>query len=206
MRFCIALIWKSTSRILKMLDLDFYQKYDTLTLAQKLLGCTLVHRTKDGLTAGKIVETEAYLYNDPACHAFKGKTPRTAPMFEAAGIAYVYLIYGMYECFNIVSGEKNRGEAVLIRALEPREGIDLMMERRKTNQLRNLCSGPAKLVLAMGMNRSNNFQPMVSETLYCEEGELNKSEIIQTTRIGITQAANLPYRFYLKDNRFVSRV
>lgn len=205
MRFCIALIWKSTSRIWKMLDLDFYQKYDTLTLAQKLLGCTLIHRTEDGLTAGKIVETEAYLYNDPACHAFKGKTPRTTPMFEAAGIAYVYLIYGMYECFNIVSGEKDRGEAVLIRALEPTEGIELMMERRKMNQLKNLCSGPAKLVLAMGMNRSNNFQSMVSETLYCEKSELKKSEIIQTTRIGITQAADLPYRFYLKDNRFVSK-
>lgn len=189
-----------------MLDLDFYQKYDTLTLAQKLLGCTLVHKTKDGTTAGKIVETEAYLYDDPACHAFKGKTPRTAPMFEAAGIAYVYLIYGVYECFNIVSGEKGRGEAVLIRALEPIEGIDLMMERRQTNQTQNLCSGPGKLVLAMGINRSNNFQSMISDTLYCEKRELNNTDIIQTTRIGITQAADLPHRFYLKNNRFVSKL
>lgn len=188
-----------------MLDLDFYQKFDTLTLAQKLLGCTLIHRTEDGLTAGRIVETEAYLHNDPACHAFKGKTPRTAPMFEAAGIAYVYLIYGMYDCFNIVSGEEGRGEAVLIRALEPIEGIDLMMERRKTTQMKNLCSGPGKLVLAMGLSRENNCQLMISETLFCEKSQVKQSEIIQTTRIGITKAVDLPYRFFLKDNAFVSR-
>jgi DNA-3-methyladenine glycosylase len=188
-----------------MLDLSFYQQHSTLSLAQKLLGCTLVHQTEAGTTVGKIVETEAYLYDDAACHAFKGKTQRTLPMFEAAGIAYVYLIYGMYDCFNIVGGKEGQGEAVLIRALEPLEGLDLMKERRKTENHKNLCNGPGKLALAMGISRQNNFQSMVSETLFCKKNKLKKQEIIQTTRIGISQATDFLYRFYLKDNAFISK-
>ncbi len=188
-----------------ILPKEFYEKHDTLTLAKALLGCTLVHESPEGRTSGIIVETEAYLQNDPACHAFHKKTNRNAPMFEAAGISYVYFIYGMYHCFNIVSGKKGIGEAILIRALQPIEGIELMQKRRKTDKLRSLCSGPAKLVQAMGITPEFNFLSLNSEKLYCISQQNTDYQIVTTTRIGITQGANLPYRFYIEGNVFVSQ-
>jgi DNA-3-methyladenine glycosylase len=188
-----------------VLPKEFYEKHDTLTLAKQLLGCTLVHEGIEGQTAGIIVETEAYLKNDPACHAYRKKSARNAPMFEGAGVSYVYLIYGLHHCFNIVSGVAGIGEAVLIRALEPTEGIELMQERRKTKDLRNLCSGPAKLVQAMGITPNFNFLSLSSEKLYCTISQSTDYQIITTTRIGITQGADLPYRFYIEGNPFVSR-
>jgi DNA-3-methyladenine glycosylase len=188
-----------------ILPKEFYEKHDTLTLAKQLLGCKLVHESAEGRTAGIIVETEAYLQNDPACHAYRKKSARNAPMFEGAGVSYVYLIYGLHHCFNIVSGAAGIGEAVLIRALEPTEGIELMQERRKTKDLRNLCSGPAKLVQAMGITMDFNFLSMDSENFYCLESQNTDYQIITTTRIGITQGADLPYRFYIEENGFVSR-
>lgn len=183
----------------------FYEKHDTLTLARLLLGCTLVHQNSEGRTAGVIVETEAYLQNDPACHAYRKKSVRNAPMFEGAGVTYVYLIYGLHHCINIVSGTAGIGEAVLIRALEPTAGIELMQERRQTTDLRNLCSGPAKLVQAMGITMDFNFLPMDSENFHCLESQSIDYQLVTTTRIGITQGAELPYRFYIGGNRFVSR-
>ncbi len=191
-------------RSFSMLSQNFYQSYDTITLAQKLLGCTLVHESEEGITAGIIVETEAYLENDPASHSFKGKTNRNEPMFGEAGSIYVYLIYGIYECFNIVSHEKGRGEAVLIRALQPIEGIELMQKKRKTNLLKNLCSGPGKLVQAMGISRIHNGL-LLNDKIQCFAPQTADFEVISTTRIGITQAADLPYRFYIKGNDFISR-
>ena len=188
-----------------VLPKEFYEKHDTLTLAKQLLGCTLVHESIEGRTSGIIVETEAYLQNDPACHAYRKKSVRNAPMFEGAGVSYVYLIYGLHHCFNIVSGAAGIGEAVLIRALEPSDGIELMQERRKTKDLRNLCSGPAKLAQAMGITRNFNFLSMVSDNFYCLESQNADYQIITTTRIGITQGADLPYRFYIAGNAFVSR-
>ena len=188
-----------------VLPKEFYEKHDTLTLAKQLLGCTLVHESIEGRTSGIIVETEAYLQNDPACHAYSKKSVRNAPMFEGAGVSYVYLIYGLHHCFNIVSGAAGIGEAVLIRALEPSDGIELMQERRKTKDLRNLCSGPAKLAQAMGITRNFNFLSMVSDNFYCLESQNADYQIITTTRIGITQGADLPYRFYIAGNAFVSR-
>ena len=188
-----------------VLPKEFYEKHDTLTLAKHLLGCTLVHESIDGRTSGIIVETEAYLRNDPACHAYRKKSTRNAPMFEGAGLSYVYLIYGLHHCFNIVSGAAGIGEAVLIRALEPTDGIELMQERRKTKDLRNLCSGPAKLVKAMGITPNFNFLSMDSDNFYCFDSQLTDYQVITTTRIGITQGADLPYRFYIEGNRFVSR-
>ena len=185
---------------------EFYEKYDTVTLSKKLLGCTMVHDSPEGRTSGIIVETEAYLSNDPACHAYKRKNARNAAMFEGAGISYVYLIYGMYHCFNIVSGGKDVGEAVLIRALEPVEGIELMQKRRHTTQLKNLCSGPAKLVKAMGITPEFNFLPIYEHEFYCLPPKTEDFEIVTTTRIGITQGADLLYRFYIKGNRFVSKL
>ncbi|MDZ7936441.1 MAG: DNA-3-methyladenine glycosylase [Emticicia sp.] len=188
-----------------ILPKEFYEKHDTLTLSKLLLGCTLVHESPEGRTAGIIVETEGYLQGDPACHAYRKKSTRNAPMFEAAGTCYVYLIYGMHHCVNISSGAKDIGEAVLIRALEPTEGIDLMQKRRKTNDLKNLCSGPAKLVQAMGITLDFNFLTLDSDEFHCLPSTIDDFSIKTTTRIGITQGADLPYRFYIEGNRFVSR-
>ncbi len=189
-----------------ILPKEFYEKHDTLTLSKLLLGCTLVHDSPEGRTAGIIVETEAYhLQDDPACHAYRKKSVRNAPMFESAGTCYVYLIYGMHYCVNISSGAKDIGEAVLIRALEPTEGIELMQKRRKTSDIKNLCSGPAKLVQAMGITLDFNFLTLDSDEFHCLESTNNDFSIVTTTRIGITQGADLPYRFYVEGNKFVSR-
>lgn len=193
------------------LPLSFYEQHDTLTLARQLLGCELVHENADGRTAGLIVETEAYLWGDPACHAYRKKTPRNAAMFGPPGTLYVYQIYGMYHCVNIVSGPEGIGEAVLIRALQPTEGLDLMGLRRGLDPatpfgLQGLCSGPGKLVIAMGIERSeHNFSSLETGPLFIRPRPLPDFEMVTTTRIGITQGADLPYRFYVKGNRFVSK-
>ncbi|MGV3560443.1 DNA-3-methyladenine glycosylase [Larkinella arboricola] len=196
------------------LPVEFYQEHDTLTLAQRLLGCELVHESPNGVTAGIIVETEAYLTGDPACHAYRRQTVRNAAMFGPAGTLYVYLIYGYYYCLNVVTGPEGVGEAVLIRALEPTEGIDVMAERRNLDPttkagLRGLTSGPGKLVIAMGVSREHNFLSLTGPTtvspVYIRPRILDGFEMVTTTRIGITQGADLPYRFYVKGNRFVSK-
>jgi len=193
------------------LPLAFYEQHDTLTLAQLLLGCELVHESPEGTTAGIIVETEAYLTGDPACHAYRRKTARNAAMFGPAGTLYVYMIYGYYYCINVVSGAEDVGEAVLIRALEPTEGLDLMGLRRNldpaTKQgLRGLCSGPGKLVIAMGITqREHNFSSLTTGPIAIRGPFLHDFEMVTTTRIGITQGADLPYRFYVKGNPFISK-
>jgi DNA-3-methyladenine glycosylase len=180
---------------------------DTLTIAKNLLGYTLIHESEEGITAGIIVETEAYLQDDPACHAYRRKSVRNAPMFGEAGTIYVYQIYGMHFCVNISTNQKDIGEAVLIRALEPTVGIELMQERRKTEVLKNLCSGPGKLVQALGIHKLMNDWHIFDSNLKITSPKIQVSdnEIITTTRIGITQGADLPYRFYLRDNKFVSK-
>jgi DNA-3-methyladenine glycosylase len=180
---------------------------DTLTVAKNLVGYTLLHETTEGITAGIIVETEAYLQDDPACHAYRRKSVRNSPMFGEAGTIYVYQIYGMHFCVNISTNKKDIGEAVLIRALEPTIGIELMQERRKTDVLKNLCSGPGKLVQALGIHKHMNDWHILDSDLniIAPKIQIADNEIITTTRIGITQGADLPYRFYLKDNKFVSK-
>lgn len=199
---------------MQRLDLKFYQKYETLSLAKQLLGCELVHESPEGRTAGIIVETEAYLTGDPACHAYRKKTVRNAAMFGPAGSVYVYLIYGMYHCVNIVSAEEGKGEAVLIRALEPTDGVEVMELRRaerkggkpKAYSLRELCNGPAKLVQAMGITlKGHNGSSLLGDDLYIMPPKQTDFEVVTTTRIGITQGADLPYRFYIKGNRCVSK-
>ncbi|MFD1140486.1 DNA-3-methyladenine glycosylase [Larkinella insperata] len=196
------------------LPVEFYQEHDTITLSQRLLGCELVHESPEGTTAGIIVETEAYLTGDPACHAYRRQTVRNAAMFGPAGTLYVYLIYGYYHCINVVAGPEGIGEAVLIRALEPTEGIDLMAERRKLDPttkagLRGLTSGPGKLVIAMGISRAHNTLSLTGPTavspIYIRPRILDGFDMVTTTRIGITQGADLPYRYYVKGNRFVSK-
>jgi DNA-3-methyladenine glycosylase len=194
-----------------LLDESFYNQ-KTITVAKKLLGTYLVHETPHGRAAGRIVETEAYLFrNDPACHAHKGKTQRNAVMFGPPGHAYIYFIYGMYHCFNVVTAREGVGEAVLIRALEPVEGIELMEKRRGTSELRNLCSGPGKLVQALGLTPKLNghclLRPPLSIWSHLSFGGKlpGGSEIVSTPRIGINLGMELPLRFYLKGSLFASR-
>ena len=186
----------------------------TEAIAKKLLGCVLAHKTSKGLLAGKIVETEAYLAkDDPASHAFNGPTIRNQAMFGPPGFSYVYYIYGMYHCFNVVTGPKGSGSAVLIRALEPLEGIDLMQKNRKTKSIKNLCSGPGKLCMAMGINRNHNNLNLRKKPLYllspdCEnvpERTRNKIKIIQSKRVGISKGEDLLLRFYIDQNPFISK-
>lgn len=187
-------------------------------LAPNLLGWQLIHESPDGTTAGTIVETEAYLgAGDPACHASRGQTARNQVMFGDGGRAYVYFTYGMHYCFNVVSGPEGRGEAVLIRALEPTEGKDLMARRRSAkvgNGLPNtehhipdtkLCSGPAKLVQAMGINMTLNGHYLTRKPLYLVPPSQPVTQSVTTTRIGISRAGGLPLRWYIKGNRFISK-
>jgi DNA-3-methyladenine glycosylase len=196
---------------------SFYESYDTLSLAEELLGCELVHDSPDGITSGTIVETEAYLFNDPACHAFNRRTARTEPMYGKPGNIYVYLIYGMYQCINVVSNDEGIGEAVLIRALQPQEGIELMQLRRQLSRkaqavnrrsisTKDLCRGPGKLVQAMGIDRSiHNNQSFTEGSLYIRKRSAGNIGIAVSRRIGINLGAELPYRFSIMENPYVSR-
>jgi DNA-3-methyladenine glycosylase len=195
-----------------ILSSSFYKR-DTVTVAKELLGCLLVHLEGVGMTMGRIVEDEAYIREDPAAHSFRGKTERNRVMFGPAGHAYIYRIYGLHTCVNVVTGSEGAGEAVLIRALEPVFGIDLMQERRGATDLSALCSGPGKLTSALGITMDLNgtslcdgpLQIWSPDSLPGFQPEGPHGEIVQTTRIGITKAADLSLRFYLKGNRHVSR-
>lgn len=178
---------------------------DTVDVARKLLGNILVHETQDGVTAGKIIETEAYIQGDPACHASRGMTPRNRVMFGAPGHAYVYFIYGLYYCFNAVTAPAGIGEAVLIRALEPLQGIELMQARRKRERVRDLCSGPARLVQAMGITREHNGADLTCGHLYVCAAAAAPGKFVTTTRIGIKEGAEIPLRFYIEGSPFISR-
>jgi DNA-3-methyladenine glycosylase len=184
---------------------------DTPFAARALLGAVLEHRAPEGLTAGRIVETEAYLHDDPACHAHRGETPRTRPMFGPPGRAYIYLIYGMHRCFNVVTGPPGTGEAVLIRALEPLAGLDLMRRRRGTEDVRNLCNGPGKLVQALGLGPAHNAMPLgrgAFRLLTADSypgGPPAGAPIHVGPRVGISVAADSPLRFHYAGNPWVSK-
>ena len=187
---------------------QFYNQ-PTIDLARALLGKYLVY----GDLRGTIVETEAYLfYNDPGCHASRGMTPRNAPMFGPAGNTYVYLIYGMYHCLNIVSGKTGEGEAVLIRAIEPVSGIEAMRKRRSTtrrwrstDRLENLCNGPGKLCQAFGITKKHNNLSLLTGDLRIHTSR-EKPEIASSTRIGLSAGQELELRFFIKDSKFVSKL
>lgn len=182
-------------------------------VARKLLGHYLVRRTEDGWSGGVIVETEAYLANDPACHGFKGKTARNAAMFGPAGRAYVYFIYGNHWCFNAVCHREGMAEAVLIRAIEPVFGVDQMQAVRPVGKLRELTNGPAKLCAALGIDRrmdgadlsSANSPAFVARNPRRAREVSARGPIVETTRVGLTKAVDLKLRFYLAGNEFVSR-
>ena len=178
---------------------------DALTAAPQLLGWKLISRTSEGMTSGYIVEVEAYHMDDPASHSYRGLTPRTAPMFAAAGTIYVYFTYGMHFCLNLVTGPEGQGQAILIRALEPVDGINLMQQRRGTTSIHNLTNGPAKLTQAMGINRDLTGKRLNEASLSLASG-LKQGHITQTTRIGISKAVDQPWRFYLTANPYVSKL
>lgn len=189
----------------KPLPQSFYRR-DTRQVAKSLLGKVLVHRTVDGLTRGKIVETEAYYGpGDPASHAYKGKTKRAKIMWGKPGIAYVYFTYGMHYLLNVITEGEAKAGAVLIRALEPQEGIDLMKKRRGLSEVRNLTNGPAKLTRAFGITIRQNGIDLTKGDLIIEEGEDEEFEVISAQRIGIKAGREANLRFYIKGNRFVSR-
>ncbi len=194
-----------------MILAQIFYAQETLLVAKQLLGCFLVHLEGEETTIGRIVETEAYLWDDPASHTFVGKTRRNSVMFGPAGHAYIYFIYGMHHCVNAVTGPEGKGEAVLIRALEPVEGISIMQKRRQTEKISSLCNGPAKLTEALALPLSLNGVPLFEGPLQIWSPNslpvapsIEPSDIAETTRIGIRKAIELPLRFYLKDNRFIS--
>jgi DNA-3-methyladenine glycosylase len=187
----------------RILRRNFYER-PTVEVARDLLGKVLVH----GPVAGKIVEVEAYRgFDDLAAHASHGLTNRTHVIFGPPGHAYVYLIYGMYQCLNLIAEPKHKPGCVLVRALEPLAGIELMRERRpKARSLEELASGPGKLTLAMGIHRSHNGIDVTRGELVVKAfPEQEPFEILTTPRIGIRHCADLPLRFLVAENRFVSR-
>lgn len=187
----------------KVLPRQFYSR-STTDVAKDLLGKVLRH----GETAGTIVETEAYLGGeDLASHSARGITDRTRVIFGSPGYAYVYLIYGMYECLNIVAEPDGVPGCVLIRALEPLDGIDVMRERRPAARTaRDLASGPGKLTLALGITRALNGADVTEGLLTVQEASQSMEFVIETSpRIGITQCADWPLRFTIAGNPYVSR-
>lgn len=209
-------------------------KLPAVEAAPLLLGCILARQTPQGVIKLKIVETEAYHQDDPASHSFRGQTIRTAPMFQAGGHIYVYFTYGMHYCLNIVTGKQGVGEAVLLRAAEPLAGIEIMRRNRHVqgSTLHNLCNGPAKLCQALGIKDTSmsgkilNPAPfpgasairLLTAPALKRRGASNSSiflqppakpleagEIVAAPRIGIREATEMPWRFYIKNNPFVSR-
>ena len=180
----------------------------TAIVARDLLGKILFHDSPAGPAAGIVVETEAYLRDDPASHSFRGPTARNASMFGTPGRAYVYLVYGMHHCFNAVTAPAGIGEAVLLRALEPVEGLDLMRIRRGRDSDRDLCNGPGKLVQALGIGRAHDGVDLTRGAVGFHEPKVSTSlrgRVVRDLRVGITSGAELPLRFYLRGNPFVSR-
>jgi DNA-3-methyladenine glycosylase (3mg) len=194
------------SRVGAPLSVAFYDR-PTELVARDLLGAVLECSTPEGVTRGRIVETEAYLGpDDPACHAAAGLTARTQHLFGPPGRAYVYLIYGMYWCFNAVTRERGHGAAVLVRGVHPIDGAELMRRRRpNVRRERDLTNGPGKLCLAMGIVGAMSGGSLRNGPVVIRAGEqVPDAEVEVTPRIGITQAAAWPLRYLVRDDPFVS--
>ena len=200
---------------MKKLGIQFYKKQDVVSIAKELLGKIIVTKFEGVTTSGRIVETEAYIgLTDKASHSFGGKrTARNEHMYAAAGTAYVYICYGMHHLFNVVTNEKNIPDAVLIRAVEPLQGIDTMLKRTNKKTLDNtLTKGPGNVGKALGISKDHSGLNLSGNKIFiCEDKQSNNfltGELIGSSkRIGVESAgvaALLPYRFYVKGNKFVS--
>jgi DNA-3-methyladenine glycosylase len=200
-----------TGKLIK-LRRSFYLR-PTLTIAKDLIGKLFVRRLNGQLLVGRIVEVEAYLgARDPASHAFKGRTPRNEVMFWRGGHLYVYFTYGMHFCSNIVTEREGIGHAILLRAVEPLQGINLMAQHRErsletTRDIHELCNGPAKLCEAYAITASQNGADLCEGNLWMAKDNYRVSarNILATTRVGITQGADHRWRYCLRDNPCVSR-
>lgn len=200
------------SFIMVKLTEAFYQRADVLTIAKELLGKVLITRLNGILTSGRIVETEAYNgVVDKASHAFNGRrTNRTEVMFGKGGLAYVYLCYGIHHLFNVVTNHVGTPHAVLIRAIEPMEGVEQMLQRMKKLNLDNtIGKGPGNVSKALGIHTKHSGYSLLDDDIFiADDGTaLTESQIIASKRIGVDYAAEdaqLPYRFYVKSNAFVS--
>ena len=184
---------------------EFFQKYTPL-VARGLLGCRLVRVVEDERLSGIIVETEAYRgRRDPASHAFRGKTPRNEVMFGPAACAYVYFTMGMHFCLNVTTEAEGTPGAVLVRAIEPTEGVQMMMENRGTEDLEKVASGPGNLTKALGIDMDLNGEDMVlSPRLFLEQGETIK-EVEVSRRVGVSAGRAFRWRFYTRGSPFVSK-
>jgi DNA-3-methyladenine glycosylase len=196
----------------RKLPREFYARQNVLTVARELLGKLLVVPANNGSrVSGMIVETEAYRGpEDRASHAYGGRrTKRTETMYQLGGTVYVYFVYGMYYQFNVVTNIRDTPHAVLVRALQPVEGIENMRDRRQTHSDRNLTSGPGKLCIAMGIDRKLDREDLLGKRVWIEEGErIPRTRIASGPRVGINYAEEWiekPLRFWLKDNPFVSK-
>lgn len=178
---------------------------ESRALARALIGCVLVRSSREGVVGGRIVETEAYLPGDPACHAFSGRSRRNATLFGPPHRAYVYQIYGTSFCFNLSSEAEGLGAGVLVRALEPLEGLDVMRRRRAIENTRDLCRGPGRLCGALAIDRRfEGADPLRDSRLWLAEPAGPKRRIRTSRRIGIRLAAGRRLRFYEAGNPFVS--
>lgn len=197
---------------MKRLPVSFFNQ-KTALVAQELLGKVLIYKCKNQVISGIIVETEAYVGpDDLASHASRGKTPRNEVMFDSAGLWYIYLIYGFYNCLNIVTEGKNYPAAVLIRAVEPISGIEIMKKRRHSENLKNLTTGPGKLCQAFGIDKKLNYISAINKKSPLFIGDIGikipKNNIIKTKRVGVDYAGKWKdklLRFYIKDNLFISK-
>lgn len=190
---------------------EFYTR-DTITVAKELLGKIIVKKRDDGeIFSGRIVEVEAYLgIKDKASHSYNDRrTKRTEIMYKEGGYSYVFLIYGMYQCFNVTTSYEGNPEAVLIRGIEPLINKEKMFEERKVKKEKDISNGPGKLTKALGITKLDNGKDLVEgSNLWLEDDGYKVKEIIETTRIGIDYAEEdslKPWRFYIKDNNFVSK-
>ena len=188
------------------LDRNFYLR-SGLEVARALIGKKIFHNSPEGLTGGIIVETEAYMGSlDAAAHSYKGLTARTQIQYGLGGFAYVYMIYGMYFCMNVVANVENIPDAVLIRALQPTDGINLMRKRRGKNNLSDLCSGPGKLAQAMGIDKNHYGVDLCGDEIFIETTNI-LPEVTATKRINVDyagDAANYLWRFVMTDSEFLS--
>lgn len=199
-----------------MINREFYNR-DSLIVAREILGKVLVHEINGQKISAKIVETEAYMgVNDKAAHSYGGRrTSRVEVMYGGPGFSYVFFIYGMYYCFNIVTREEGTPQAVLIRAVEPVEGLDIMAQNRfgkqydllTQTQVKNLTNGPGKLCSALSIDRNFNGEDLCGSRLYVEEGKNEPLNIMSSKRIGIDyaeEAKDFLWRFYIDGNKYVS--